>query len=283
MSRFTTLLIAAAIALATAVPATAAAGSAGPRTPDAAARFAPPRVTSMRLAVEITGIHVVDWHLQEEGFPDPSRAWVAGKGTQTLGFSAPRPVVYLATAASGTTPDGTPLSPLAVVPLHEKPEKGSLRRRASWRHSDGPSCDSEGHCEDPVLVPPLHQTPSCPAKRLPVPVKLEVTGPAGAPVRNALTVSFASLGLDGLWNACPPDIDGAVRPLALAQPHAVTIPGGVGSIARLHRGQKVTLKGSYQRGITDRSAESRTCPRLGGIGQQECAVTDVTVEVTRLR
>lgn len=248
-----------------------------------ARRFSLPRVKQMTLAVEITGLHQVRWHLQDEGYPDPKRIWYSGKGSQTLGFSTPKPVTYRAAAMSGTTPDGTRLTPLALTPSAVKPMKGSLRRKYSgWQFSDGDPCDREGGCEVNQLIPPLHHNPSCPERRLGVPATLE-TGATPDGKLSVLQVSFSPLSLEGLWPECPPDMDGVSRPLTLAQPHTVALAGGIKAIAHLAKGQSVTLKGAFRRGASDASGETASCPTLSGAGKQECAVTDVTVEVKRLR
>lgn len=239
-----------------------------------------PKVTTMKLAVEVTGVHLDDWHFQDEGFPDPERVWAVGSGTQTLAFSTPKPVLYNATVISGTIPGGASAPPLSLAKLSSAPLKGSLRRTAKWRTNDGNPCDTEGKCNPSEIAKPTHQKPSCPALRRGVPLTLETSSPGGG--AEVLTVGFLPVsGLSAPWPNCPPDIDGITRPLRLAQPRAVLIPGGIARISKLRRGGSLTLKGSAGLGAAD-GTESKACPKLAGIGLQECATTDVTVEVKRL-
>ncbi len=241
--------------------------------------LAGPQIRSLRLAVEITGLNVVDWHREDEGFPDPDRVWIQGEGSQTLGFSTPKPIVYLATTFSGTLPSDAPVSPLALVPLHAAtPLKGSLRRHGSWHHGDGVLCDREGGCPEGVVVP-LHQKPNCPARRLPVAAVLATTG-AGGRARDQVVLKSETTIPAGLWKNCPPDMEGE-RGELLGLPDQLVIPGAVRRISHLAKGRKVTLKAQLERGAAD-GAEAASCPPFTGVGFQQCAVTDVIVEVTRV-
>lgn len=250
--------------------------------PTAAGAFQAPKVTTMKLAVEITGVHLDDWHYQDEAFPDPERVWAIGGGAQTLGFSTPKPVPYNAIAMSGSVPGGVRLKPLVLSKLGFEPMKGSLRRSAKWRTNDGNPCDTEGSCDASAFEKPKHEKPSCPALRRDVGATLEVSRPGGVGPE-VLAVGFLPVpDLAAPWKSCPPDIDGITRPLRLTQPRAVLIPSGVARIAGLRRGGSVTLKGSAELGYADGSEASK-CPQLVGVGMRECGTTDVTVEVRRVR
>jgi hypothetical protein len=248
-----------------------------------AAAYTPPKAKRMTLAVDVTGIHVVDWHVQDGAYPDPARSWSEGSGTQTLGFSTRRPIRFRATALSGTTPRGDALPPLILAPMRAPaPLKGSLRRTASWKVNDGSGCDREGGCDDDPVFIPLHAPASCPGKQVAVPAEVDVTAPAGEPQRRVLYALIRPAKLDGLWPNCPPDMDAIRRPLRLAQPPSLGFADGIRRISRLRRGGKVTLKAQLEQGAAG-GAPTASCPPLTGPGQQECAVTDITVEVRRLR
>lgn len=265
------------IVVAAAVTALAAAPAA-----HAAAGFKAKRMT---LSVELTGIHVVDWHVQDPNYPDPLTSWVVGKGTQTLGFSTRRPVRFKATAFSGRVPGGQSLPALVLQPqAAPRPLKGSLRRKGSWKYNDDSICDREGGCDDSVLVPPVHLPASCPARTVQVPAVVDVSASGGNPASQMLFAKFnGPLQLDGLWSNCPPDMDAVKRPLALAQPPATLSFGrGAKRVARMRRGSTLTLKTQVERGATD-GVISGSCPKLAGPGQQECAVTDLTLEIKRVR
>lgn len=249
--------------------------------PAEANAFSAPKVTIMKLAVEVTGVHLDEWHFQDEAFPDPSRIWSIGSGTQTLGFSTPKPTIYSATVISGSVPGGGSVPPLSLAKLGSSPLKGSLRRDASWRNNDGDPCDTEGKCDPAELVGQLHHKPSCPALRRAVPATLELSRPGGEGPE-VLTVGFSTVaGLSSPWPNCPPDIDGVSRPLRLAQPRAVLLPGAAARISKLARGASVTFKGASELGAQD-GDEAKPCPKLSGPGMRECATTDVTVEVQRI-
>lgn len=265
------LLTAAALALLAASAASASAAGA-----------ATPRVTTMRLAVQTTAIHVVDWHVQDAAYPDPKRAWVQGHGTQTLGFSDRRAVTYLAIAASGRAPDGTVLQPLALTRTRlPQPLRASLRRTGDWHVNDAAGCDREGGCDDDLLARPLHFKQACAPKRVNVPAQLEVARLSPAANRFRLLARFDPLNLGHPWANCPPDMDGVERPLTLASPPQVAVAGGISALAHLRRGATLTLEAERRQGAIDGTARA-ACPKLAGPGLQECATTHVTVEVRRL-
>lgn len=245
--------------------------------PASASAFKPPQVTMMKLAVEVTGIHVVDWHYQSTDVLDPEEPWQLGSGTQTLGFSSPKPAIYFATVIRGNVPGGN-VEPFSLGQATTKPLEASLRRKGSWRYHAGNPCGGEG-C--PGVVPIAHPKPSCPARRATLPVTLEVTHPRGQGAK-LLTAGFGLLNVRKPWTNCPPDVDGARDRLSLSQPRAVFLPTGIDRVSGLRRGATVTLKGSTDLGSGE-SGEARKCPAMSGKGMRQCAVTDVTVEVTRLR
>ena len=228
-----------------------------------------PTVSRVDLEVDVTGIHVDRWHFADDGYPDAGRTWVEGKGTQTLGLSTRRPVRFHAMLVGGRL--------LLVPTAAPKPLNGSLRRTQQWHHNDVEQCDREGGCDGEVPVVPLHVKPNCPAKRVDVPASVQVTPSAGG----HLKVTFGAMKLD-LWSNCPPDIEGIRRPLTLAQPLLLDFGAVAHRVGRLGRGETLTLKHSHQMGATDGLLAS-SCPALSGTGMHECAVTDITVEVTRVR
>jgi hypothetical protein len=264
-TRLTPLLAVAALAL-----------TAGP------AAAATPHVSFMRLAIRISATHAVKWHYQDAAYPDPARSWVAGQGTQTLTFADPQEVKYIASVARGSAPDGTRLTPLAMTPLRMPgPLQATLTRTGTWTPHDAPTCDREGGCGDSDLVLPLHHTQDCPPKAVDVTPSIDVEA-VPASRRWRLVVPVEPITQSGLWANCPPDMDGATRPLVLAQPGNLAFAGAIARISRLHRGQSVTLRAGRRSGAKDGVA-SESCPELSGAGQQECATTRVTLQVRRLR
>lgn len=249
----------------------------------AAPASATPSVKMMRLAIQSTTIHVVDWHQQDAAYPDASRAWVQGHGTQTLGFSDRRPVTYIAVVVSGRGPGGIALKPLGLVPAKaRKPLRASVRRTADWHISDGTQCDREGGCDYDPLVPPVHHKQSCDPKHVDVPVQLGVDQPSGRANTYRLSARFDPLNLEHLWESCPPDMDNVERPLTLAHLPAVAFGGAIAKVAHLKRGGNVTLEAEQRQGAVNAKTQTG-CPKLKGPGLQECATTHVTLEVTRLR
>jgi hypothetical protein len=250
--------------------------------PASACAYAHPTVTTMRLAVEITGVHVVDWRYQSTDDLAAAEVWTAGSGTQTLGFSTPKPLPYRAIVSRGKLPNGQSLAPLRLQPLSSKPLKGSLRRSGSFRYKAPPPC-GEGECSGGAPVQRT-ETGSCPAKRRGVPVGLDTSSPEVFQGRPTLDAFFGMVeDVESPWADCPPDVNGSRNNLRLAQPRAVFLPGGLERIVKLRRGAKLTLKGDYEISSSPAGEKKGKCPPLKGEGMSQCAVTDITVEVTRVR
>jgi hypothetical protein len=88
---------------------------------------------------------------------------------------------------------------------------------------------------------------------------------------------------DGLWPNCPPDMNGSKRPLALGLPPRTYFTGAIHKMFAIHRGQTITVRRTITRSAID-GAISTGCPTtLQGPGLHECAVTDLTLQITRLR
>ncbi|HEU4658273.1 MAG TPA: hypothetical protein VFR97_12145 [Capillimicrobium sp.] len=247
---------------------------------------APAQARDPLLAVEVTGIHVVDWTYATEGAGQECKAWSRGSGTQTLGIRTPRAARYevLDTGmAKLLLPQGSPTF------------AGSAQRTGDWTDHAVPltsACtpcgprSEYGPCEDtaPDLLHPLYDC----KRRTPAANAMLQLVPAGSEMGDGLTALADTLvvatSVPTTFTACPPDFDGSPVSLHSPQPLDVHIAGKpVKRLMSLRRGQRVALKGSAEAGY-DGKQESSSCQApAGGVGYRECAVTDVTVEVRRLR
>jgi hypothetical protein len=240
-------------------------------------------LTEMQLDVRVTGTHTVSWHLTEGAYPEPDRSWVDGHGDQTLRFRSPK-VRYLATAVSGHLPHGVTPSPLGVSPLGGmKPFTATLERQGEWKTEDPPLCDREGGCAGEVLPVPIHQNPDCPAKQVQVGPYLETVWTKGHGSKKSLRLKFPTVSMSNLWSSCPPDMDGATRPLYVDQPGELAFGGAIKQIVHLAVGETLTLKAASTVGAVGGVPTAGECPTLSGMDRQECAVTKASVAVTRVR
>ena len=252
----------------------------------ALAAAAPAHAADPVLAVDITGIHVVDWAFDSGGYPDECQAWTKGSGTQTLGLRTPKPVRYDLLDVVTTK---------LLLPKGTGRFAGSAQRSAVWREHAVPltsACtpcgprSEYGECEegDGDLLAPLwdcrRRTPKAEAMLQLVPSGTEL-GDGVVTLADTLVVTTA---VPAAFPHCPPDFDGSPVSTHSEQPLEVRIVGPtVRRLMGLRRGQSVTLKGSAELGW-DGKAERDSCQSpAGGDGYRECAVTDVTVEVRRLR
>lgn len=282
------ILAAAAIAGLAAVPAAASAA---------------PTTTQTAYSIDITGIHVVDWS-DQPGEKVECRAWSAGSGTQTIGFSTPRKLRYTGLILTGRRP--FPVPRFQLVPAGLGRVKATVTRTGEWTdHVIPQSCtpcgpgSEYGECEPTAAVDPATLL-SCGRRTIRRASATVVWSGKGEPIRgdgdddlltpltDALTVSVGA-SAQGLYRLCPPDLpDGAARALRTPDPQQLTIVGSrVQRLKRLAVGRTLTLKVQQDAGyavpVDGTGKASTTCPKLGGPGYAECATTDITVEITRTR
>ncbi len=237
--------------------------------------------------VDVTGIHVVDWQYQGANYPAECKAWSKGSGTQTLGIRTTKPAQYMLLAVPGTAPQLL-MSKLGAY-------AGSAQRSADWKDHTIPqtaACtpcgplSEYGECDegDPDLLAPLHDCrtkKSTASAAIALVLKGQSTRPDGpAALANSLRVDTSVV---AQFPSCPPTQSGGPG-LHSADALEVPIVGPkVARVLKLRRGQKLTLKGAEERGFAN-GKESSSCSKpAGGEGYSECAVTDVTVEIRRIR
>ncbi|HEY8582729.1 MAG TPA: hypothetical protein VIL49_07270 [Capillimicrobium sp.] len=254
----------------------------------AALAAAPAHAADPVLAVEITGIHVIDWDLATGGYPDECDSWTKAGGTQTLGIRTPKPVRYEVL--------DTGMGKL-LLPAGRQRFVGAARREvAEWRDHRRPMTSActpcgprseYGPCDDDPqedLLAPLWdcapRTPDAQATLQLIPAGTE-TDEGVVALADVLVVATS---IPATWTHCPPDFDGSDIALRADAPLEVRIVGpSVRKLASLKRGGRVTLKGSTELGW-DGAAERERCDGPpGGFGYRECAITDMTVEVRRIR
>lgn len=258
----------------------------------------------MQFAVEVTGIHVVDW-VHDPGTTDTCKAWSKGSGTQTTGFSTKRPVRYTGMKIVGKLPEIMRNAPRFTLLGFGRTSdfKATVERKGDWEEHLIPNqrpcvpcgpLSEYGECGDAPLPPaPLF---SCGRRDIKaaganlafVAKGSDDDGPVA--LTDALRVDLAASS-DGLFPHCPPELaDGTGRELQQPDPREVSFVGAkVRKLQSLRVGQKITLKDSSEAGYV---SESEKAPReldacssatLSGPGYRECAITDVTVEVRRTR
>jgi hypothetical protein len=240
-------------------------------------------------AVEVTGIHVVDWELRGEGYPAECKAWVHGRGTETLGVRTTTAARYMLLTIPGAGPmfsmskagryAGSAQRELQEWKDHAVPQTSACTPCGPL--SEYGTCDADGAGD---LLAPLFD---CRARKGVggAVVSLALAGqPIGEdePVALTDTVRVAT-SVGATFPNCPPTQNGGPG-LKAEQPTEVSIVGAqVKRLLRLRRGQKLTLKGSEERGFAaGKTSQSCSAP-AATVGYSECAVTDTTVEIRRLR
>ena len=254
----------------------------------------------MKLAVEVTGIHVVDWSNRGKDAPNPCKAWIKGAGSKTIGFSTRRPVRY---TAFSTPRIGDVRPQFVLLGGTNARYRATVARKGDWVENTIPQTaqctpcgplSEYGECQ--AADTPIAPLWDCRRKQVAKPTALLTFVGAGqndgevASLVDRLNVQMTAP-TGGLYPHCPPELaDGTGRELHTPDPLAVDILGAAARrLTKLRPGRKITLKGDAERGYVEAdgvpSRELKTCSdaTLAGTGYRECAVTDVTVEVRRLR
>lgn len=250
-------------------------------------------------SVEVTGIHHVDWSYQSAGAHGECDTWSTGSGTQTTGFSQPRPARYTVIPQLRGVRRGSPAA-FWVMTVEGASKVTVGRTVGGWTDHLPPGrctpCEQEGGCDGPVADPPAPAPIATDCRRRTLPALiLTMYYPDGdapsddvvAPLRRrppALQVQLSS-SIGTIFSRCYPDLHDGLR-IATPDPPAMTI-AKAGRVARLRRDGRLTLRASSERETRvldgEPTVRDACAPTVAGPGYVECAVTEVTVRIRRIR
>jgi hypothetical protein len=239
------------------------------------AAAAAPEPQMIELSVEITGMHLVDWQYRSDHYDDPTVGWTEGSGNQTLGWSTTRPLRAQLMKLPASVM-GHRLPPLQLVGFRQLPRlKGTVVRTARVRRLDPPPVCEGGDVSSCGVMPlPRLQAQVC--GRRPVKTGVELELRAGTIVVRAQPATP----IKSLFPRCAPDRPDQpfVAQLDVPTPDPVYFWDAANAIAKLRRGGKLKLH-------EDRPGGARRCPlpKQTSNGYEECGVTDVTLEIRRVR
>jgi hypothetical protein len=240
-------------------------------TTDAGA--APPPFEERRYRVELTGIQVHDWRYRS-AVPLPVEAgWQRGDGTQTVGWQTTRPGILTATRNHLRRIGDVRLPAFVLNGFRRDPKlKATVDRSSEIVSKTGPPV-CEGGKLDPECAGYVERTTPLPQAcgRHELPMKLSFT-----PYEDGRTLeTLIDADPAARYRECGPGTGAASWLPALDEELGTTFPDAGRRLKRLRRGGRLRLR---------HSAETDGCP-LGEERQgfADCAVTDVTVEITRTR
>jgi hypothetical protein len=252
-----TSLLACLCALAAAAPASAAS----------------PKIEARQYAFDVTGIQVIDWQYRSESCGTEHAPCDEGAGTQTVGWSTPRPVIVDAMVARGRFPAGVRVDSFRLLGQRNAPKiRATVNREGKATHQDPPpACEGSAH------------TPDC----LFVPLPATVASECGRRTLDGLTLSLTQPEHDASildvgtsepfarnYTDCAPDSGAFNVVYQLGYSLDMRFEGVAGRLKRMKRGQKVKLH----------SEDRVDCPMPTAVkGFARCVTTDVTVEVKRRR
>jgi hypothetical protein len=231
-----------------------------------AASAATPHLSTLKLAVEVTNTSVDSWHYLSADKAPADAVWSEGTGSQTSGYTWKGKfnllVANRALVAHGAMPYA--LQPLAA----QKAPTVTVRREvAKWQDHHPVLCGGElGDCDgaqQPDSYPKFH----CGTKKATL-RDFAVGSSDDAFLGGGLLPSIG-------WGDCP------LPNLQYGDPDTFSFEP-FKRLARLKKGQTITLKQDEENGIADGQRTRGKCKPLSGVGQQECNRTGIFVEVTRI-
>lgn len=261
---------------------------------------------SMVFSVDVSGAHHVDWKWQDPYGPEPCNDWTNAAGSQTTGFSHVRPAKYVATVSTGKTlkglPKGAKVPGVAWSPSGQAKVKMTVTRKVTdlephLAPGSCTPCEQEGGgCAPPVDRQPQLPETDCARRTL----KGAGVGIAYVPEGFAEAEDgLPKLGEDALrvapfspldreaYKACYPELLPTRQHLETPEPLPIQIRSAA-RVLRLRVGGKVTYNASRELGTwllagKVMTEEHCTPPEGPQYGYVECAVTDITVKIKRLK
>ncbi|HMT04577.1 MAG: hypothetical protein KDB48_01685 [Solirubrobacterales bacterium] len=230
--------------------------------------------------LELTGIHVHDWHTQSADYPRGDRGWGTERGTITSGFhTRGNGILFRGMQYKGDLPPSMRNLPFQFYPLQGAVAKAHNRQKITIRQNLLPGCGGElGECDgtEPRGIKTTTKHCSRPNARRPFSLDYDKD--------TALKLKFP-------FDQSNYSFCGEKYPYFASiteMPQQLRVFGGIDRIAAMKRGQRETMKFSKEHGeVTPlNSTETRKvkqCPPMSGPGSQRCWVTDLTYEIRRIK
>jgi hypothetical protein len=233
----------------------------------ATAGAATPKLSTLKLSVEVTTTAVDDWHYLSADKAPADAVWSEGKGSQTVGYHWKGKLDLLvanrALVARGAQP--YQLQPLAA---QTAPKATVQREVESWTDHTPVLCGGElGDCGGTQPAPDTHPQFHCGTKK--ADLQQFVVGSSGNLFQGGGVLTPIS------WGDCP------LPNLRYSDPDTFSFKP-FAKLARLKKGRHMTLRQDAESGITDTKRYRGECPPLSGVGQQECSRTAIFARVKRI-
>ena len=238
------------------------------------------KVVKTQYRVELTGIHVHDWHEQSSDYGQSNRAWTQEKGTIIHGFHTKgRGVLFRGMEFKGKLPPQLRGIPMQLTPVGRPVAKANSRQKITIKRNRLPDCGGElGECtgNEPRGVKTTSKQCSNPNARRPFSFEYDKKKPL------KLTFPFEAGDYDFCGRKYP--YYSSISEL----PRGLRVYGGIERIAGMKRGERETMKFSREIGevVPPDSYDVKVvkkCPSMSGPGIKRCWTTDLTYEIVRLK
>jgi hypothetical protein len=239
------------------------------------------RVVESKYRVELNGLYVHDWHDEEAEYPDPDEVWTTERGTITSGFSTGKGIVFKGTKFVGEAPRGIDLPEFQFYPVGRLVAKAHNTQKVVEKQNFVPSCGGElGECTgaEKSGVETISKKCRKPNAKLPFELDFERRS------RADLSFGFHPSNHDFCGEKFP-FFDSVDR-----LPERMGIANALDIISRMKRGQTRSWRGSKEIGEISEwkfglqpPRTVKKCPAMTGEGTQRCWITEMRIDIKRIR
>jgi len=241
---------------------------------------APVKISKSTYKVEVTGIHVYDWHEQSLSYPNSGDPWTTERGTVTYGFSTPKPYRFNGMKVTGDAP-----GPVKLPGFQWTPAIGTtgFRFKAAYqqnyvnRHNVPLSCGGElGPCTGNEKSGVETTAKKCRKLNQRAPFRLDYDSEGKNP--NVSLVLESDPSMDDFCGSSYPAMN------SVTNLPKFRLNTGLDDIAAMKKGEHREWNGKKELGRTSAYAHDlKKCPPMSGSGSQQCWTTEVKLEITRVK
>ena len=224
-----------------------------------------------------------DWQGQTAGFPESNQPWSTETGNITAGFRSQGGWIFRGTKFKGDLPGKTPLPKFQFFPSRATITKSNNRASYKRKINYVPQCGGElGECSGDEKSGIESTSRNCKRPNSRIPIEFVYDKGGFTPVIKVVFGSHRSMN-----DFCGPKYGGEASIDQL--PKTLKIPRALDDIAELERGQQIVRTTTVERGWVggdghpDGARNLKKCPAMSGVGSRQCWITDIRVEIKRIK
>ncbi|MDQ2699912.1 MAG: hypothetical protein M3Y23_01140, partial [Actinomycetota bacterium] len=240
------------------------------------------KILRSKYKVEVTGLYENTWQGQTSGYPRSDTPWSQEKGKVTAGFRTVKPWTFVGSKFQGDLPGPTKLPKFQLMAAAPTVTKSKNRAQFKRKINYVAMCGGElGECDGTEKSGVESTSRSCQKPgRVPLDFDFDADG-----FKPLITVGFGFH--QSMDTFCGKKYPGENSITDLKKPFRMK--NGVDEIAGLEKGEKMVRVGSREQGWIggdghpDGARHVKQCPQMSGVGSRQCWVTDIRIEVKRVK